>query len=291
MNSFTIKDLENLSGIKAHTIRIWEQRYSFLKPKRSQTNIRYYESEELKTLLNIALLNRYGFKISQIDRMSPETIREKILSLNTAEAQQERMINHLMQWMIELDGDGFEEFIDDYIFNNGIDKTISYLIFPFLNKIGILWMTDHIRAAQEHLVSNIIRQKLIKGIQDVSNLQVGTKSVVLFLPQGELHELGLLYVYYLLKIRGTKITYMGTDLPLDELEFVVKMKSPDYVYAHLTSLNGKFNFEKYLSHIASRLKTTSIVFSGNVARNYLQKVPQNVSLKQSLQEVIAELSG
>src|SRR5688572_7353523 len=134
MNSFTIKDLENLSGIKAHTIRIWEQRYSFLKPKRSNTNIRFYESDELKMLLNIALLNRYGFKISQIDKMTPEMIREKILTLNTTEAQQERMINHLMHCMIEMDGEGFEDFIDDYIISHGIDKTISYLLFPFLDK-------------------------------------------------------------------------------------------------------------------------------------------------------------
>ncbi len=291
MNSFTIKDLENLSGIKAHTIRIWEQRYSFLKPKRSQTNIRYYESEELKMLLNIALLNRYGFKISQIDRMTPDMIREKILSLNTAEAQQERMINHLMHCMISLDGEGFEDFLDDYIINHGIDKTINYLIFPFLDKIGILWMTDHIRIAQEHLVSNIIRHKLIKGIHDVSNLQIGTKTVIMFLPEGELHELGLLYVHYLLKIRGTRIIYLGANLPLDELEFAVKMKSPGYVYAHLTSLPGKFNFEKYVGNIASRIKSAKIVFSGNVARNYLQKIPPNVLIKNTLSSVIDELSG
>lgn len=291
MNSFTIKDLENLSGIKAHTIRIWEQRYSFLKPKRSNTNIRFYEGEELKTLLNIALLNRNGFKISQIDKMSPDMIKEKILSLDTAEARQEIRINHLMHCMVELDGEGFEEFLDEHIIKHGIDKTISQLIFPFLDKIGILWMTDHIRVAQEHLVSNIIRQKLIKGIQDVSNLQIGTKTAVMFLPEGELHELGLLYVYYLLKIRGTHIIYLGANLPMDELEFVVKMKSPTYVYAHLTSLPGRFNFERYISVISSRLKSTSIVFSGRVAQNYGRKTPSNVLLKNSLQEVISELSG
>src|SRR3989337_1390361 len=115
MNAFSIKDLENLSGIKAHTIRIWEQRYSFLKPQRSQTNIRYYHSDELKTLLNVALLNKQGYKISHI--------------------------NTLLHGMIDLDTTIFEGIIDDYIFNYGIDNTIRHLIFPFLNKIGILWMT------------------------------------------------------------------------------------------------------------------------------------------------------
>ena len=183
MNFFTIKDLENLSGIKAHTIRIWEQRYSFLKPKRSQTNIRYYESDELKALLNIALLNKYGFKISQIDKMSPEAIKEKILSLETAGAQQEIIINNLMHNMIELDSEKFEEILDNYILQYGIDKSIRQLIFPFLEKIGLLWLTDHVRVAQEHMVSGIVRQKLIMGIENFSKLQVGTKYLVMFLQQ------------------------------------------------------------------------------------------------------------
>ena len=201
------------------------------------------------------------------------------------------MINHLMHCMIEMDSQGFEDFIDDYVIAHGIDRTITYLLFPFLDKIGILWMTDHIRVAQEHLVSNIIREKLIKGIQDVSNLQVGTKTVVMYLPEGELHELGLLYVHYLLKIRGTKVIYLGANLPFDELEFVVKFKKPGYIYAHLTSLPGKFNFERYLEMIGSRLKPVSAVFSGYVAQNYYKKVPGNVLLKKTLQEVIIELTG
>src|SRR5678816_4265705 len=108
MTKFTIKDLENLSGIKAHTIRIWEQRYSFLKPQRTDTNIRYYTNEELKTVLNIALLNKYGFKISHIDKMSEQELREKIISLSHAEAQQERLVNDLLHYMVDLDMDRFE---------------------------------------------------------------------------------------------------------------------------------------------------------------------------------------
>ena len=291
MNAFTIKDLENLSGIKAHTIRIWEQRYSFLKPKRSTTNIRYYESEELKTLLNIALLNKYGFKISQIDRMSADTIREKILSLNNSEAQQERIINSLMHAMIELNGESFEETLDDYILTNGIDKTINFLVFPFLEKIGILWQTDHIRIAQEHLISNIIRQKLIMGIQNVSNLQISNKTVIMYLPQNEHHELGLLYAYYLLKIRGTKVTYLGADTPLDELEFVAKLQKPQFLYAHLTSVSGKFNTEKYLNSLGDRLSSFKVVLSGRSVQSWALKAPKNIQIMSSLKEVISALSG
>lgn len=289
MNFFTIRDLENLSGIKAHTIRIWEQRYSFLKPKRSQTNIRYYESDELKTLLNIALLNKYGYKISQIDKMPVEMMKEKILSLTGDGVQQEILINDIMHSMIELDGEKLEEILDGYIMNNGIDKTINQLIFPFLEKIGILWLTDHIKVAQEHLVSNIIRQKLIMGIEKVSNLQIGNKLVVMFLPQGEFHELGLLYVNYLLKIRGTKIIYLGADLPLVELEAVVKFKKPDYVYSHLTSTPARFSFEKFVNS-GEKLKGVTMVVSGRMVNGYHKKLPGNVKLKYSLKEVVEELA-
>src|SRR5688572_17134409 len=165
MNAFTIKDLENLTGIKAHTIRIWEQRYRFLKPQRTETNIRYYSNDELKKVLNIALLNKYGFKISHIDKMKPEEMQDKIITLSNTEAQQERMINSLIQCMVDLNIDSFEKQLDEHIRSKGIDKTIIQLVFPFLEKIGILWITNHINPAQEHLVTNIIRQKLLVGIE------------------------------------------------------------------------------------------------------------------------------
>jgi MerR family transcriptional regulator, light-induced transcriptional regulator len=109
MNAFTIKDLENLSGIKAHTIRIWEQRYSFLKPRRTQTNIRYYNNDELKAILDIALLNKYGYKISHIDKMNADEVRQKIVSLSHNEAQQERLVNDMLQCMVDLDIEKFED--------------------------------------------------------------------------------------------------------------------------------------------------------------------------------------
>ena len=289
MNEFTIKDLENLSGIKAHTIRIWEQRYSFLKPERSSTNIRYYSSNELKTVLNISLLNKYGFKISHIDKMSPETMKETICSLSQSEAAQERIINDLLHCMIDLDTEAFEEMLDEYIYAHGIDRSISFLIFPFLHRIGILWITDHIKVAQEHLVTNVIRQKLIMGIQNAAPLQKAKNTVVLFLPQGEYHELGLLYVHYLLKIRGVKVMYLGADTPLDDIVFVCAVRQPDYLYTHLTCLPYKLNFEKYLEEMHSRLKSIPVVISGKVVNSYYRKLPPSVSFKKSLAEVLDQL--
>ena len=291
MNAFTIRDLENLSGIKAHTIRIWEKRYDFLRPGRSQTNIRYYGSEELKTLLNYALLNKHGYKISAIVDMSPAAIREKILALTSFEAKHERMINALLGAMVEMDAAIFENVIDDHISEHGIEDTIKHLLFPFLQKIGILWITSHVRVAQEHLVSNIIRQKLIKGIEDINISIRSENTVVLFLPDGEYHELGLLYVYYLLKVKGTNIIYLGADVPIEELEYVCKIKQPRYLYTHLTSLPSRFNFEKYLSTITNRIGGTMLMISGNVTQTYKKKIPGGISFLKSLEEVVDRLAA
>lgn len=286
MNAFTIKDLENLSGIKAHTIRIWEQRYSFLRPQRTQTNIRYYSCDELKAVLNIALLNKYGYKISQIDRMNEEELREKLLTLTHVQAQQERLVNELIHCMVDLDMDKFEEILDTYIMNRGIDKMIAFLVFPFLEKIGILWMTNRVNPAQEHLVTNVIRQKLIVGIESaVSHVSVG-KTMLLFLPEGEHHELGLLYVYYLLKSRGINVLYLGQNVPLKDVEFVANLKKPDILYCHLTSIGNNFSMERFVTFMGQKLPETPIIISGHMARNYTRKIPANVTFKKSLAEVL-----
>jgi len=291
MNAFTIKDLENLSGIKAHTIRIWEQRYSFLRPKRTDTNIRYYTNEELKKVLNIALLNKYGFKISHIDKMTEQEIHQKIISLNQAEAQQERLINEMLQYMVDLDMEQFEGLLDQFIAAKGIDKAISYLVFPFLDKIGILWLTNNIHPAQEHLVTNIIRQKLIVGIESVVTHLTSDRKVVLFLPEGEHHELGLLYAYYLLKSKGVQVVYLGANVPLTDLDYIVETKKPDYVYTHLTCIAGNFNFEKFLQQAHETLRDTPFIVSGQMAKCSVKKLPPHIHLKKSLGEVMEFIAG
>ncbi len=286
MNAFTIKDLENLSGIKAHTIRIWEQRYSFLKPNRTDTNIRYYTNDELKTVLNISLLNRYGYKISHIDRMSENEIKEKILSLSQAQAQQERIINELIQYMVDMKLDAFETVLDNHIHSRGIEKTISQIIFPFLERIGILWVTNHINPAQEHPVSNLIRQKLIVGIDSADSRLSSDKTLLLYLPEGEHHELGLLFACYLLKSRGANILYLGANVPLKDLAYVVNLKKPNYLYTHLTTVAHNFNFDKYLSKFRILLPNAELVVSGQVAQEYKKKAPALVQIKKTLPEMM-----
>lgn len=290
MNAFTIKDLENLTGIKAHTIRIWEQRYHFLKPQRTATNIRYYSNDELKSILNIALLNKYGYKISHIDRMQPAEIKDRILSLGDPRAVQERIINELVQEMVNMDMDQFEKIIGNYISAKGIERTVIQIIFPFLEKIGILWQTGHINPAQEHLVTNLIRQKLIMAIETTVSTIKTDKTFLLFLPEGEHHELGLLFMYYLLKSRGVRTIYLGANVPFADLAYVLEIKKPDVVFVHLTATCDNFNFEKFLANIGRHLGDVKTVISGQLTQHYFKKVPPSVHLKRSLSEVMEFLS-
>jgi len=291
MHSFTIKDLENLSGIKAHTIRIWEQRYQFLKPDRTDTNIRHYSNEELKKLLNIALLNKYGYKISHIDKMGEAEVKEKLLSLTQTQAQQERLLNDLIQCMIDMDTDKLEHILDNYILARGIERTITQIIFPYMERIGVLWLTNHINPAQEHIVTNIIRQKLIVGIEGVNTSLKVNKTILLFLPEGEYHELGMLFMYYLLKSRGVSVIYLGANVPINDVEYVVKLKNPNYIYSHLTSIGQKFNFDKFLANITKRFANTPVVISGQLTQSYEKKIPPQINFKKSFSEVMEFVSG
>ena len=286
MDSFTIKDLENISGIKAHTIRIWEQRYQFLKPNRTDTNIRFYNNEELKKVLNISLLNKYGFKISHLDKMNDGEIAEKILSLTQLEAQQERIVNELVESMIDVNLEKLEQILDSYIQSKGIERAITQIIFPFMEKVGILWVTNHINPAQEHIVTNIIRQKLIVGIDSVVSEIKVNKSVLLFLPEGEFHELGVLFVNYLLKSKGVSTIYLGANVPLRDVEYLVKLKKPSYIYSHLTSVGKSFNFDKFLLNLTKKFADTPIVLSGLLTNTYEKKIPPQINFKKTLSEVM-----
>jgi DNA-binding transcriptional MerR regulator/methylmalonyl-CoA mutase cobalamin-binding subunit len=291
MNSFTIKDLETISGIKAHTIRIWEQRYDLIKPSRTGTNIRRYSSDELRHILNISLLNKNGYKISHINKMSEEEIHEKILSLNDVKAQRDRLVNELIANLSSMKLDEFEKQVDSYILSRGIEKTITYLIFPFLEKIGILWLTNNINPAQEHLVTNIIRSKLINGIETTHSHVKVNKSFLLFLPESEYHELGLLFVHYLLKSKGVKVYNLGANIPLKDVAFAIKHLRPDVIYIHLSSVSSKFNFEKYLQLLKIHTGKTQTILSGYITQQYKKNIPAGFHLKRSLDQVVEYISS
>ena len=287
MNVFTIKDLENLSGIKAHTIRIWEQRYSFLKPQRTNSNIRYYSSEELKMLLNIALLNKYGYKISHINKLSTDEIKGKVLSIAQMQAGNEQIVNELIHHMVEMDANKFEAVLNNTIETKGIENTISGLIFPYLERTGVLWATNNINPAQEHLATNIIRQKLLVGIDGVECDAPVNKTVALFLPQGEYHEIGLLFMHYMLKRRGLDVLYLGVDTSIDDLGFLTALRKPDFLYTHLTSVATSFSFEKFINAAVLQAAGKPVIISGQIIKNYSKKLPPTIFFKNSLQDVIS----
>jgi DNA-binding transcriptional MerR regulator len=286
MSTYTIKDLEQISGIKAHTIRVWEQRYNFLQPKRTETNIRSYSGEELKTILNVSLLNKYGYKISHIDKMSTIQMEEKILGLNQLDAQKEKVVNDLIKDMVSLNMVSFERQLDNYIAQKGIEKTIIEIIFSFLERVGILWITNHINPAQEHLSTNILRQKIIIGIEKLPNYVQTPKRVVLFMPEGEFHEIGLLYVHFLLKQKGIGVDYLGTNVPVVDLKFLTEFKKVDFLFSHITSPAKSFKFNKFLDQLGQIDKSIPIVLSGLIIQEYKGNVASNVHLKRSLLETI-----
>lgn len=288
MNDLTIRDLENLSGIKAHTIRMWEQRYGFLKPQRTDTNIRYYSHDELKTILNVALLNKCGFKLCHIDQMQPAEICEKVLSLGSTEAVHERVINDLIRAMVDMQTEKFESTLDQYISKNGLIRSVREIIFPFLERIGILWQTGHILAAQEHFVRSIIRQKLIVAIDSVVPENESSKRVLLFLPEKENQELGLLFLHYLLKFRGTKVTYLGANVPISDVAYVAGIVKPDMAFLHFTS--PCLRFENLVQDISKHLDKLPIIISGCPTYACCKQVPSNISFKKNFTEVTEFIS-
>ena len=286
MSSYSIKDLEQISGIKAHTIRIWEQRYQFLQPSRTTTNIRTYSSNELKTILNVSLLNKYGFKISHIDKMTSEQMEEKILSINQLDAPKERVVNNLIKEMVSMNMLGFEQQLDIYIAQKGIEKTINEIIFSFLERVGILWVTNHINPAQEHLATNVLRQKIIYGIEKLPPITKYNKRVILFLPEAEYHEIGLLFVHFLLKLNGVYVDYLGANVPMVDLEYLVKTNKVDYLFSHLTLPAKKFKFDKFINQLAEFSKVSSIILSGQLIQDYKGPIPAGIQLKRSLNDTL-----
>ncbi len=287
MNAFTIKDIENLSGIQAHTIRIWEQRYAFLKPQRTQTNIRHYNNEELKTILSVALLNRFGFRISRISKMSSDEMAQKILEITHVQAKYQYLINQLLQYMIDMKLDEFDEAVTKVAVNLGIKDTMIEVIFPFLERIGMLWTASRINPAQEHFVSNIIRQKLLSATDDLPTPLQSHVKVLLFLPEGEMHELGILFIQYLVKKKGLQNWYLGANVPVADILFVVEAKQPSYLYTHLTAVTQSFSLEKFILQLHEAVPAIPVIISGSMVSGFAKELPPNIRFTQTPAEIFS----
>lgn len=224
MQRFSIKDLESFTGIKAHTIRVWEQRYSLLNPERTATNIRYYTNSDLKTLLNVNLLNKRGFKISKIAELSDKEIEKIIADDHDKEVSDEQhYLNLLKVAMLNYDELLFHDVTDGYFEKHSVQETFVKLFLPFMKQLGVLWLTNAICPAQEHFISNLIRQKLCRLIDEIKSKPIDEDedTYVLYLPEGEWHDVSLLLAHYLLKSNGMRSVYLGQSVPFDDLAEVV----------------------------------------------------------------------
>ena len=217
---FTIKDLENISGIKAHTIRIWEKRYNLLQPQRTDTNIRYYSHQNLQKLLNIVLLNKNNYKISKIAEMSDEAIVLNARELAFKIAVNDEAINSFKLSMFQFDKVLFNNTYNKLLHKKTFREIFKDVFMPFLEHIGLLWQTDTLLPAHEHFISNLIMQKIQINTEKLQyNVTNVGKTYVLFLPENEIHELGILYLNYELVLRGNQTIYLGQSLPLSNLNY------------------------------------------------------------------------
>jgi DNA-binding transcriptional MerR regulator len=284
VSTYSIKDLEQLSGIKAHTLRIWEQRYNLLSPKRTDTNIRYYDDADLKLILNVALLNDNGFKISKIASMEHQELRDEVMKLTERSLTHDDQIHALTISMIEMDEERFDKILSSNILKLGFEQTMLNIIYPFMSKIGVLWQTGAINPAQEHFISNLVRQKLIVAI-DGQVTNGGGKKFLLYLPAGELHEISLLFACYLIKSKGHKVIYLGQNTPNEDLNSVYAMHQPDYLMTVVTTSPSAEQIQEYLDNLSERFNEAKILVSGYQVIGQDLRLPSNVEQLNYIRDI------
>lgn len=284
MSTYSIKDLEQLSGIKAHTLRIWEQRYNLLCPKRTDTNIRYYDDNDLKLILNVALLNDNGYKISKIASMKLAEMQEEVMKLTDRTLTHDDQIHALTICMIEMDEERFDKTLSTNILKLGFEQTMLNIIYPFMSKIGVLWQTGAINPAQEHFISNLVRQKLIVAIDGQIPAE-GGKKFLLYLPQGELHEISLLFASFLIKNKGHKVIYLGQNTPNEDLTSVYKLHKPDYLFTVITTSPASEFAQEYLDSISGQFAQSEILITGYQVIGQDLVFPSNVRLLSYIRDI------
>lgn len=289
MGRYSIKDLEQLSSIKAHTLRVWEQRYEIIQPKRTPTNIRYYDDADLRLILNISFLNRNGYKISAIAKLEEQEIKDLVVGISDSNLEFPNQVNALVIAMVNLDEVRFEKIISTNTLQFGFEKTMMNIVYPFLSRIGILWQTGSINPAHEHFITNLIRQKLVVAIDgQISPQNPQAKKYVLYLPEGELHELSLLFAAYVIKSRHNRAIYLGQSLPLKDLELINEVYSPDYIMTIITSYPTKDEIIAYVRELKKKCPGTKILLSGYQALQLKKGLSaiDDVFVLDQIQEII-----
>ena len=250
---FSIRDLENLSGIKAHTIRIWEKRYNLLSPERTDTNIRTYSLSSLQKLLNVTLLYNNGHKISKIAKISDHDIPYVVREIVAKHSHKSQAINAFKLAMVNFDQTMFFNTYNALLGQNSFREIFKETFVPLLNELGLLWQTDTISPAHEHFISSLIKQKILLNTEKLQHLEPTKKDKVFvaFLPENEIHDIGLLYINYEIILKGYKCIYLGPTIPMENLEDVLKYFDDIYFVSYFTVFPEKDRINKYLEDFST----------------------------------------
>lgn len=290
MSLYSIKDLEHLSGIKAHTIRIWEKRYGLLDPNRSDTNIRSYSDNDVRRILNVAMLVKNGYKISSVSSFDEAKLQTEVIRINRNANEPDKDIDQLLFHTVNLDTFGFEAMVDKIIDEFGFSKTIQQVIFPFFERIGILWQAGSIFTAHEHFVSNLIRNRLICEAAKFESSQE-SKSALFFLRENEWHELGLLYFNFLAAQAGFRCVYLGQSLPFEDLSNLLTANKYDFVCTSFVQAIEKPELELYLANLSLVFNQDKILISGRQITIHKPKLPSNVVVIKNSNDFLRRISG
>ena len=258
-----------------------------------KTSARYihYSDEDLKRILNVSILNRNGIKISHIVSLNNEEILEKIQIITRDSSDYNSLIENLVISMVDLDEGRIEKLLSRAIMQIGFEECILKIIYPFFDKIGILWQTGAINPAQEHFVSNLVRQKLITGIDSMIPLKNDhPKHFLLFLPEGELHELGLLFYSYLLKKRGHKVTYLGQWVPLRDMLTASTVMDFGFLLTSVIAVFSGEDFSNYLKELSSAFPEKTIFISGLQVNSLKNPIPANVIALHKVEDLFPHIA-
>jgi MerR family transcriptional regulator, light-induced transcriptional regulator len=292
MSNYSIKDLEQLSGIKAHTLRIWEQRYNIINPKRTDTNIRTYDDNDLKLVLNIALLKDHDYKISEIAKLSLEELSKEVLAISDKQLNYPDQIHALTIAMIDIDEERFEKIMSTNILQFGFENTMINIIYPFLSRIGTLWVTGSIGPAQEHFITNLIRQKIIVAIDgQIIKPTADSKKYILYTPEGEFHEIPLLFANFILRARNNKVIYLGQSMPFSELQFICQHHKPDCLFTVITSTPGQDEIQQYVNKLGENFPDVKILLTGYQVIAQGLDLPENTEVVNNVRQLMEFAEG
>lgn len=286
MVAYSIKDLESLSGVKAHTLRIWEKRYKIIEPSRTKSNIRYYKDDDLQKILNITLLNRKGYKISKIANMPSHEIKQKVAKYTEVGSVFEDQLDSMMLAMFELDETKFNIILDHQISAIGFEEAMNIVVYPLLDKLSMMWLAGSVKGVHENFVNNIIRRKTMVETEKLSRSETETKfRCLIYLPENESHELSLLFLHYLLVKNKAKVINLGMGVPLIDVLEGQNIFKANYIFSIFNDSFSETPLQPYLNELTKNIKNADILISGFQTASQNLDLPDNVHILNSIEHL------